>query len=84
QPSLNGHLVPTDTIIQYSDSAFHDAAIEYLVATDQPIHAMKHPMFQKMLKIASCAPGHNKIKLPGRTTTREPIIKKFKIDLLSL
>jgi hypothetical protein len=35
QPSLDGHLVPTDTIIQYSDSTFHDAAIEWLVATDQ-------------------------------------------------
>jgi hypothetical protein len=43
---------------------------------------MEHPMFQKMLKIASHA--HNKIKLPGRTTTHELIIKKFKIDLLSL
>ena len=28
QPSLDNHLVPVDTIIQYSDSAFCDAAIE--------------------------------------------------------
>ena len=35
QPSLDSHLVPAGTIVQYSESAFRNAALEWLVATDQ-------------------------------------------------
>lgn len=43
---------------------------------------MEHPTFQRLLDIVSRAP--NRIKVPGHTTVRELIIKKFKIDFLSL
>ncbi|KAH0825728.1 hypothetical protein J3R83DRAFT_9932 [Lanmaoa asiatica] len=82
QPSLDSHLVPAGAIIQFSDSAFCNAAIEWLVATDQPIHCMEHPTFQKLLDIVSRAP--NKIKVPSHTTMCELIIKKFKINFLLL
>ncbi|KAF8548755.1 hypothetical protein OG21DRAFT_1381588, partial [Imleria badia] len=61
QSSLDGHLVPVGTIIQYSESAFRNAALKWLIATDQPIHCMEHPMFQRLLDIVSRAPNRIKV-----------------------
>lgn len=48
----------------------------------QPIHCMEHPMFQRLLNIISHAP--NRIKVPGHTMMHKLIIKKFKVNFLSL
>ncbi|KDQ54211.1 hypothetical protein JAAARDRAFT_136138, partial [Jaapia argillacea MUCL 33604] len=56
QATLNSHLRaedPQEHIISYSDDSFKSAAIQWLVETDQPISALKHPSFAKMIYIAS-------------------------------
>jgi hypothetical protein len=49
EPSL------TEQVAPYSDKLFHQVAIEWLVATDQPIRALEHPQFKKMIDVASRA-----------------------------
>ncbi|KAI9507685.1 hypothetical protein F5148DRAFT_1149551 [Russula earlei] len=53
----------SEQVIPYSDKLFHHAAIEWLVVTDQPIHALEHPKFKEMIDIASHAT--NVVKIPG-------------------
>ncbi|KAF8802673.1 hypothetical protein BYT27DRAFT_7111869, partial [Phlegmacium glaucopus] len=53
----------TEQVVPYTDKAFHQAAIEWLVATDQPIQALEHPKFKEMIDLAACAT--NGIKVPG-------------------
>ncbi|KAI6127205.1 hypothetical protein F5141DRAFT_974791, partial [Pisolithus sp. B1] len=55
QSSLEGHLVERGPIVQFSESAFHEATISWLIETDQPIHALQHPSFGRMVEIASHA-----------------------------
>ncbi|KAJ7346089.1 hypothetical protein DFH08DRAFT_701237, partial [Mycena albidolilacea] len=48
QPTLDNHLrdiPPKERIIPYSREAFRQAAIEWLVATNQPIDVLDHPKF---------------------------------------
>ncbi|KAI5992739.1 hypothetical protein EDD15DRAFT_2118611, partial [Pisolithus albus] len=82
QPSLEGHLVEKDQIVQCSESAFHQAAILWLIETDQPIHVLQQPTFQKMVEIASHA--RNGIKIPNCAQMRQAIIDVFKTSLLNL
>ncbi|KAJ7920861.1 hypothetical protein B0H13DRAFT_1563118, partial [Mycena leptocephala] len=51
------------------------AALEWLIATDQPIAALNHPKFRTMIEIAARAT--NGVKIPGRNATRDEIIKLF-------
>ncbi|KAI9513067.1 hypothetical protein F5148DRAFT_972528 [Russula earlei] len=53
----------SERVIPYSDKLFPHAAIEWLVATDQLIHALEHPKFKEMIDVASCAT--NAVKIPG-------------------
>ncbi|KIK12419.1 hypothetical protein PISMIDRAFT_52662, partial [Pisolithus microcarpus 441] len=53
QSSLEGHLVERGVVVQYSESIFHEATILWLIETDQPICALQHPAFTKMVEIAS-------------------------------
>ncbi|KIM76799.1 hypothetical protein PILCRDRAFT_77443, partial [Piloderma croceum F 1598] len=58
QGQLDSHLqeMPRkERVIPYTDALFRKAAIEWLVATDQPIQALEHPAFQKMIGIAARA-----------------------------
>ncbi|KAH8984649.1 hypothetical protein EDB83DRAFT_2240894, partial [Lactarius deliciosus] len=56
QTTLGDHFNPHQAdVIPYSDRVFEAAAIEWLVQTNQPIQAFKHPAFKKMLDIASRA-----------------------------
>ncbi|KAF8264752.1 hypothetical protein EI94DRAFT_1500963, partial [Lactarius quietus] len=55
QTVLGDHFGPAEEVIPYSDQAFEAATIEWLVHTNQLIHAFKHPTFQKMMNIASRA-----------------------------
>ncbi|KAF8957688.1 hypothetical protein BDZ97DRAFT_1669493 [Flammula alnicola] len=85
QSSLDPHLEerpPKETFVPYSDSLFREAAIEWLIATDQPIQALEHPSFQKMIDIA--ARGTKGVKIPNRKATRKHIINLFKKNLDNL
>ncbi|KAJ7144649.1 hypothetical protein C8R44DRAFT_575549, partial [Mycena epipterygia] len=58
QPTLDPHLFEMsakEVIIPYSDALFRQAAIEWLVATHQPVDAFEDPRFVNMINIASCA-----------------------------
>ncbi|KAJ7923695.1 hypothetical protein B0H13DRAFT_1563166, partial [Mycena leptocephala] len=79
QPTLDPHLknIPAkEVIIPYSHELFREAAIEWLVATDQPIDALDHPKFVEMIDIAARA--KNGVRITGRKSTREEIINTFK------
>ncbi|KAG1908525.1 uncharacterized protein F5891DRAFT_937641, partial [Suillus fuscotomentosus] len=75
QRTINSHLTErklSERVIPYLDKLFKRAAIEWLVATDQPIQALEHPKFQEMIDVASRAT--NGVKIPGRKATRAEII----------
>ncbi|KAG0700114.1 hypothetical protein DFH29DRAFT_807956, partial [Suillus ampliporus] len=66
QAHLNAHLSekkPKDHIVPYSDALFCEAAIEWLIETDQPIDALNHKSFRYMINTAARAT--NGIKIPG-------------------
>ncbi|KAE9392984.1 hypothetical protein BT96DRAFT_829877 [Gymnopus androsaceus JB14] len=70
QGTINDHAVPLEPkprIIPYSDELFQQAAIEWLVETDQPIAALEHPKFRNMINVAARAT--NGIKIPGCKAT---------------
>ncbi|KAI6094253.1 hypothetical protein EV401DRAFT_1799624, partial [Pisolithus croceorrhizus] len=55
QSNMDSHLAPKEQEVQCSDSIFHEAAICWLINTDQSIYALQHPDFKAMIDIASCA-----------------------------
>ena len=69
-------------VLLYSNKLFQQAAIEWLVATDQPIRALEHPRFKEMIDIASRAT--NGVKIPSRKATRAEIKNMFKDYLMRL
>ncbi|KAG6893644.1 hypothetical protein C0993_000600, partial [Termitomyces sp. T159_Od127] len=58
EKKLNEH------VIKYTDKVFCKAAIEWLVATDQPIEALEHPKFRHMINVTSHAT--DSVKIPGQ------------------
>ncbi|KAG1830487.1 hypothetical protein DFJ58DRAFT_671601 [Suillus subalutaceus] len=66
QTNIDGHL-KQDKVVQYSDVLFREAALEWLIETDQPIDALEHPAFKNMIDIA--ARSTNGIKIPNRRQT---------------
>ncbi|KAJ7781962.1 hypothetical protein DFH07DRAFT_728535, partial [Mycena maculata] len=83
QQTLEPHLQEKpERVVPYSDTLFRDAALEWLIATDQPIDALTHPKFKEMIDIAARAP--NGVKIPGRKATREEIIDLFKRQMDNL
>ncbi|KIL64406.1 hypothetical protein M378DRAFT_106049 [Amanita muscaria Koide BX008] len=75
QTRLDSHLCERETkehVVPYSDALFREAAIRWLIETDQPLDALNHPAFQKMVHLASQAT--NGVKLPSRKQTRKMII----------
>jgi hypothetical protein len=72
----------TERVLPYSDKLFRQAAIEWLVSTDQPIQALEHPKFKEMIDVASRAT--NGVKIPGRKSTRAEIKRMFKTHLTDL
>ncbi|KAG1804864.1 uncharacterized protein HD556DRAFT_1189375, partial [Suillus plorans] len=85
QQSINAHLTEqklTEKVVSYSDKLFKQAAIEWLVATDQPIQALEHPKFKEMIDVAARAT--NGVKIPGRKATRAQIVRMFKAHLTGL
>ncbi|KIL69109.1 hypothetical protein M378DRAFT_61242, partial [Amanita muscaria Koide BX008] len=64
QTQLDSHLRERETkerVVPYSDARFREAAIEWLVGTDQPLDALNHPAFQKM--VHESARATNGVKL---------------------
>ncbi|RDB14951.1 putative AC transposase [Hypsizygus marmoreus] len=85
QSTLDPHLrdvPPKERTIPYSDKLFREAAIEWLIATDQPLQALEHPKFIEMIDVASRAT--NGVKIPNRKATRQHIIDLFKKNLTDL
>ncbi|KAF8816167.1 hypothetical protein BYT27DRAFT_7221685 [Phlegmacium glaucopus] len=71
-----------ERVVPYTHKAFHQAAIEWLVATDQPIQALEHPKFKELVDLAACAT--NGVKIPGRKSTRSEIKRTYKDHLTRL
>ncbi|KAF9231051.1 hypothetical protein BU15DRAFT_49006 [Melanogaster broomeanus] len=82
QPRLDSHLQPKERVIPYSDKMFRDAAIQWLIDTDQPIAALEHPSFKNMIDVAARAT--NGVKIPNRKATRQAIIDSFKQQMTNL
>ncbi|PCH43347.1 hypothetical protein WOLCODRAFT_86235 [Wolfiporia cocos MD-104 SS10] len=83
QTRLDPHLRErAECIPPYSHLAFRQAAIEWLVATDQPIQALEHPAFRNMIQIASRATGA--VVIANRRQTRQEIVDLFKRRLMLL
>ncbi|KAF8891446.1 hypothetical protein CPB84DRAFT_1641003, partial [Gymnopilus junonius] len=66
----------------YSDKVFEEAAIQWLIETDQPVQAFEHPTFKKMIEIAGRAT--REVKIPSRKQTRAAILKTFKEQMRAL
>ena len=89
---------PDDKPVPYTDDVFKEAAIQWLIETDQvpfvlysnvsshhrrqPISAFEHPSFQKMIHMASQATRG--VKIPNRKQTRDEIIALFKTQMTKL
>ncbi|KAG1868963.1 hypothetical protein DFJ58DRAFT_653624 [Suillus subalutaceus] len=68
--------------IPYSDKLVKKAAVEWLIATDQPIQALEHLKFKEMIDVASCTTQG--VKIPGHKATRAEIMQMFKNHLIRL
>ncbi|KAI6106328.1 hypothetical protein EDD16DRAFT_1490961, partial [Pisolithus croceorrhizus] len=79
QPTLDNHLTPRDTVLHYSESAFREVAIKWLVETDQPINVLQNPIFMQMINLTSHA--NNSIQIPSHKQTHQVIIDLFKSNL---
>ncbi|KAJ7804259.1 hypothetical protein B0H14DRAFT_2383867, partial [Mycena olivaceomarginata] len=76
QQTLEPHLrEKPERVIPYSDELWREAALEWLIATDQPVSALNHPKFKTMIDIAARAT--NGVIIPGMRSTREEIMKLF-------
>ncbi|KAG1888027.1 uncharacterized protein F5891DRAFT_966302 [Suillus fuscotomentosus] len=85
QQVINSHLTErklAERVVPYSDKLFKTAAVEWLIATDQPIQALEHPKFKEMIDVAARAT--NGVKIPGRKATRAQIMRMFKNHLTKL
>ncbi|EKM48159.1 uncharacterized protein PHACADRAFT_109339, partial [Phanerochaete carnosa HHB-10118-sp] len=65
-----------ERVIAYTHQVFRRAAIEWLVATGQPLSALEHESFKKMINIASQA--RDGVEILSRKVARQEIIAMFK------
>jgi hypothetical protein len=85
QSQLNSHLQPmvsNEKVPDYSDMWFHNAAIQWLVNTNQPIAALEHPSYQHIINVA--VRTTNGVKILSQKTTREAIINSFEEQMVKL
>ncbi|KAI0040533.1 hypothetical protein FA95DRAFT_1502712 [Auriscalpium vulgare] len=85
QSRLDPHLQEkpvTERVVPYSDKLFRNAAIQWLIETNQPIQAFDHPSFKNMINVAARAT--NGVVIPGRKATRAEIIDMFKTQMTAL
>ncbi|KZS88221.1 hypothetical protein SISNIDRAFT_418577 [Sistotremastrum niveocremeum HHB9708] len=76
QATLDAQWEGKEKIIPYSSEAFRAAAREWMIETDQPLSAMDHRQFRKMIHIASRAT--NGVRIPGRKQVRQEIMDAFR------
>ncbi|KIJ07910.1 hypothetical protein PAXINDRAFT_89641 [Paxillus involutus ATCC 200175] len=79
QGTLDKHvqeIEPEAHILPYTDKLFCEAAVKWLITTNQPIQAVDHPSFRKMIDIASQATKG--VVIPNRKATQAEIINVFK------
>ncbi|KIK78223.1 hypothetical protein PAXRUDRAFT_115435, partial [Paxillus rubicundulus Ve08.2h10] len=58
QGTLDKHVqevTPTEQVVLHLDKLFREATVEWLISTNQPIQAIDHPSFKKMIDVASRA-----------------------------
>ncbi|KIK75910.1 hypothetical protein PAXRUDRAFT_100821, partial [Paxillus rubicundulus Ve08.2h10] len=48
-------LTPLEHVFLYSHKLFHEAAVEWVISTNQPLQFVKHLSFKKMIDVVSCA-----------------------------
>ncbi|KAE9384379.1 hypothetical protein BT96DRAFT_1098672, partial [Gymnopus androsaceus JB14] len=88
QTVIDDHAVPLprqEQVIPYSDELFQQAAIEWLIETDQYISLFQHlsiPGFGEIIGIAARAT--NSIKIPNCKVKHQSIITLFKKNLHDL
>ncbi|KAF5340659.1 hypothetical protein D9611_007287 [Ephemerocybe angulata] len=82
QKTLDDHICDTPQLLPFTDDLFQEAAVEWLISTDQPIQALEHPRFQHMIAVAARATKG--VKIPNRHRTRKYIISLFKKNLSDL
>ncbi|KIL57470.1 hypothetical protein M378DRAFT_87861, partial [Amanita muscaria Koide BX008] len=85
QTSVDSHFQPVLPGMKpqpYSDKLMKEAAIEWLIRTNQPISAFENPAFKRMTDIAARA-THG-IKLLSQKQTRAEIIGMFQEQMLCL
>ncbi|KAJ3738980.1 hypothetical protein DFH05DRAFT_1408068, partial [Lentinula detonsa] len=78
QGTLDGVMVKAErkeAVVPYTDANFLQAAIEWMIATDQSLWVLEHPAFRKMIDVASRA-THG-VKLPKRKVARKEIMNMF-------
>ncbi|KAJ7314472.1 hypothetical protein DFH08DRAFT_644954, partial [Mycena albidolilacea] len=82
QPTFDNHLrdmPPKERIIPYSHEAFRQAAIEWLVATNQVgLDQSFLPSLISILTPSMSWTTQDGVHIPGRKSTREEIIEPFK------
>ncbi|KAH6867195.1 hypothetical protein BKA70DRAFT_1133883, partial [Coprinopsis sp. MPI-PUGE-AT-0042] len=57
QATLDGHLKEKEVVISYSDDAFKQIAVEWLIETDQPVQAFENKKFREMIHMAFSSAG---------------------------
>ncbi|KAJ3531266.1 hypothetical protein NM688_g7598 [Phlebia brevispora] len=85
QATLDAHLheMPKkERVYAYTELAFRCAAIEWLIATDQPLDALEHPKYVDMIQTAARAT--NGVTIPSRKTCRQEIMNMFHEQLAAL
>ncbi|KAG6894635.1 hypothetical protein C0992_005301, partial [Termitomyces sp. T32_za158] len=68
--------------VRYTHKVFCQAAMEWLVATNQPIQALKHPKFKEMIDITSRATDG--VTIPGQKSMRASVKQLFYSHLKKL
>ncbi|KIL63972.1 hypothetical protein M378DRAFT_78896, partial [Amanita muscaria Koide BX008] len=85
QTSVDSHFQPVLPGMKpqpYSDKLMKEAAIEWLIRTNQPLNALENPAFKRMTDIAARA-THG-IKLLSQKQTRVEIIEIFREQMRRL
>ncbi|KIK76068.1 hypothetical protein PAXRUDRAFT_171004 [Paxillus rubicundulus Ve08.2h10] len=85
QGSLDDHvreIEPGKHVVPYSNKHFREAAVEWLISTNQPLQAVDHPSFKKMIYIASQATKG--VVIPNHKVTCAEIIDLLKTQMMKL
>ncbi|PSR77950.1 hypothetical protein PHLCEN_2v7633, partial [Hermanssonia centrifuga] len=71
-----------ECIVAYSHRLFHSIAIKWLIAAVQPLLALKHPTFEKIIDIAARA--RDSVEIPLCKVAREELLDMFRQRMSNL